>query len=193
MITGPLFILISLLSNICLIEAGNGCDDINLSDLIRNGKWISYDFVNDDCLVLEFLKFNPSLNFHRSSKELHQLANRNMELDKLQLEQMKQSEFNYDSRMKFELHTKATKRRLDSQRLELNKLKEITDLNVALIESEIRDLMDRCLRRASEINGDYRSICSNQFSELETKVGNLCSNLLSNLMLLKAQILVHGT
>lgn len=171
----------------------------HLDKLSVDGKWMSFDMVLDNCLVESFLDWSstrdkPPIDFYPLMLSLQDLIDKQIKNIKLQIESLNNRRQPAVG-MKQQLTIQATIRTLNQNRLDLLKLKEETGLRVTLLETEIRDFMDKCLRQRVNLNViSSRSLnwtdefCSKQSLEHLNKARSLCSWLKSQGSLLLASV-----
>lgn len=178
------------------------CKAINLEDQIAAGKWQRYDFVLDNCLVWKFIDDRghkqheqEDINFYALLEEQKVLTNRLLDYYQTTLRQPPKSAADQGNKIKLELKLKANRRHSNRAIAKLNKLDEQSRMKVALMEVEVRELMDRCnlashhvmdqqqhqhqqQQRGASGGGDKSlADCAKSMNETFDRVGELCDNL----------------
>lgn len=123
------------------LESSRRCDATKLSDQIADGKWKNYDFVLDNCLIWTFIE--EDINFYAILRNQKSLTTRLSDYHRDAIRHpISASE--RGNKIKLELALKARSRESNRVIMKLNKLSEESEMQVALVEVEIRDFMDRC-------------------------------------------------
>lgn len=178
--------------------------DFEISDVIENKKWLTYDFVVGDCLVKRFINLNDDNNAKASNNDVRffellskldkyigeKLAKLNHQIISLEKDDLSAM------RVKNEIQLKSIRTTISRQQLNLNEALEMARMKVLLIETEIRDLMDKCLLKAiiDENNKQitYTQDCIIQFKELLTRVDYLYKELKSKVILFEVDSLIYN-
>lgn len=169
------------------------CD--NLEDQIGpNGRWKTYDFVMDNCLVRRFINMSAEdMDFYPLLYTLDNLVEEILTLYKSKFDTQLQPEGHEISRTQHQLMVKVVNRELKRERLIFNKLLDDIRLKVSLVESAINDSMDKCTLHSSSLIGgggtSLNSHCPNTFSDTKVMVRTLCQLLRTQNALIKSKIL----
>lgn len=168
-------------------------------DQLSDGKWKSYDMILDNCLVRRFLDSRstddePAIDFYPLILSLQDLIDKQIKNIKLQIDSLNNRRQSAVG-MKQQLTIQATKRTLKQNQLDLIKLQEEAELRVTLMETDIRDYMDKCLRQRPNVNAiSNRShqwtsdSCFRQGSDHLSRARGLCNWLKSQGSLLLASV-----
>lgn len=164
------------------------CD--KLEEQIIDGKWKNYNMVLTDCLQRRFFeKSEENVNFYASFSELENSIDRNYRLIEENFEQEEQRLGKLTSSSKRELEIKVLKRKLEKSKQKLRKILEEANIQVVLIEAEIRDTMDRCLRppRIGIDHSYHIEQCSKNMNEVFVRAKELCEALKAQKVLLEVE------
>lgn len=181
-------LIVLLASNVKLIVEGceeDECFDCDkLEEQMVDGKWLSYNMVLTNCFVKRFFeKSQENVDFYvllSNLKDTVERYSKSIEQDFNQTYLQRKEKLGSS---KFELEIKASKRKLEQSKMRLLKVVEDANIQVALIESEIRDLMDRCLR-PPRLGRDlvlHKDICTSDTDKTFVRVKDLCQRLKAQL------------
>jgi len=147
---------------------GNGASTIRIDGYCSNidslrstirGKWSSYEFVLDDCLVKRFLieiarasssRFgdvsHSEIDLHELIRELESTAARTLRLNRDRVDHLIQKSVKKrgSSMMRNEILLKRESRQLNHEKKVIRNLIEASKIRATLLSSEINALMDRC-------------------------------------------------
>lgn len=172
-------VIIVFLAKILVInghQAENCLDCNKLEEQVIDGKWKSYNMVLTDCLLRRFFeKSGENVNFYASLSELEKSIERNNLSIEENFKQEKKRPRKASS-SKLELEMKVLERKVEKTKHKLRKILEEANIQVVLIEAEMRDTMDRCLRSPRiGINYDYHTEqCSKSMNDVFVRAKKLC-------------------
>lgn len=194
------------------------CDDLMKLNLENPGKYKSYEFVLNNCLVQHFLaslsndaalsnnkNTSSTLDFNTLVHELQMNVRNNIELLHKNHEVFKtkisKDLSNGTNKIKGEVKLKSATRQLKHDKQVVENLLQMAQVRVALLETEINVLMDKCasvvlarrmssnaspdtiIKEYSKANSD--SICAESIGKTTDEVVNTCDQLRTLSALLK--------
>lgn len=171
-------------------ETENCLDCDKLEGQIIDGKWKNYNIVLTNCLMQRFSeKTGETIEFHPFIIQLRKAIESKSKLIEEKVRQDRQRLIGKLSSNKLELETKVSKRKLRKIKVELEKLLETTIIEVEMIESEIRNTMDDCLRAPQIVLDQIHHIeqCSERTNDLSVRVKDLYDRLRAQNALLEAK------
>lgn len=128
--------------------------------------------VLNNCLVKRFLSYSndESLNFYPPLVDLLSLIDDKVSQNAKLIERLESKSV---SGMKEQLASSAKVRQAKASTDQMIKMRERAELKVSLMETEIRDLMDKCLQdhKSKELD----EFCTGQIIENQERAQELCS------------------
>lgn len=168
-------IIISIAHNYKTEDICFDCE--KLEQQIVDGKWKNYNIILTNCLMQRFFeKSEENVNFYLFLVQLEKTIERNTKLIEESFKQDRQHLVGKLSSSKLELETKVSKRKLERTKVKLKRLLEEANIEAVIIESEIRNIMDRCLRpaRIGLNQTQHNEYCSNSTNDVFIRVKKLC-------------------
>lgn len=156
---------------------GSSQTQCDLEVHIRDGKWRSYDFVMNNCLVKGFVNdyHDEDLNFPDLLSELEGRIDDEIKIAELRSKSISQVVQHSNSTIKLQLELKTASRALTRKKAALEALQLEFAIQVTLLESSIRDFMERCVLLIKGLTRDKD--CYEEKSGISLKVKQLCRQL----------------
>lgn len=197
------YFYLSITTIYSVVYCYNNCD-IDLSIIIENKKWLSYNFVVDDCVVKKFITLDDNnllgnndnnFDFYGTLSKLDNYIDAKLLVIKNKINSLKEENNKLQiDRVKNELLLKLTKKTLNKQQLQLNETSQKAHKRVLLIETEIRDLMDKCLLNAIIDKNNkqitYTPKCIEQIEQLLSRINELNKDLESIVVFMEVESLL---
>lgn len=154
----------------------SSCSNCNkLNSQIFNGKWRNYDHIDENCLVKLFTsESSDPIDFYPLLSALENQTNFHLNYYDEQINNITSSL--KSKSIKDELSSRAELKLLKRQRLGLDRMIEAARVQTSVIETEIREVMDRCLKVANR-GGNFDERCLKEKQDILSRTKDLCDYL----------------